>query len=84
MNIPLNEIAANLNEFGWRILKLIKKNERATFNELRNELGLSQEKSYKEVARLEGALLIVSKRDPKDQRSNLYSLSEYGEKLLQL
>lgn len=77
-HIPLDVLASNINEFGWKILNLINENDHATFNEVRSELGLSQEKSYKEIARLEGALLIVSNRDPKDQRSILYSLSEYG------
>lgn len=83
MTIPLEEIAANTNEFGWKILKLLNQ-DNSTFLEMKKELGLSQEKCYKEISRLEGALLIVSRRDPKDQRSNLFSLSEYGKALLKL
>lgn len=83
-SIPLDEIAANLNMFSWKILELLSKIESSNFLEMKRELELSQEKSYKELARLEGALLIVSKRDPRDQRSVLYSITEYGKNVLSL
>ncbi|MGP9043230.1 hypothetical protein [Cytobacillus kochii] len=77
MNINLKEIANNTNSIGWLVLDLLRK-EQLTFMKLRSELELSQDKTYKELARLEGGLLISTERDPKDQRVALYSLTKYG------
>ncbi|UOE78391.1 hypothetical protein [Parageobacillus thermoglucosidasius] len=77
INIPLEEIANNLNDVSWDILNILR-NEPVNFIELKSRLSLGQEKVYKELARLEGACLIHFKKDPKDQRSNIYYLTNYG------
>lgn len=82
-NIPLSEIAASTTEFGWKILFLIRDEQNISFKEIREKIGISQEKIYKEISKLEGALLISTFRDPKDQRSNLFILTEYGKKLIE-
>ena len=79
INIPFSEVAANLNDFSWKVINFLYVRKQVSFNELRQHVGLSQEKTYKEIARLEGALLIHSERDPNDQRSVRYSLTKYGE-----
>lgn len=84
ISIPISEVLNNLNEFSWKILKLLNENQTQSFLDIRKELELSQEKSYKEIARLEGALLITSKRDLRDQRSILYSLTDYGKAAIKL
>ena len=57
MNISLKEIADSTNTIGWLVLDLLRK-EQLTFMKLRSKLELSQDKTYKELARLEGGLLI--------------------------
>lgn len=84
INIPLSEVASNLNDFSCRILKLLEDHKQVNFKEIKQHVGLSQEKTYKEIARIEGALLINVQRDPNDQRSVLYSLTEYGAAVLQI
>lgn len=78
--ISLEEISSNISSIGWDILKLLNEKE-LNFIKIKNELCLSQEKTYKELARLEGGLLILSQRDPKDQRTVIFSLSKYGKEL---
>ena len=82
--IPLEEIAGNLNEVSWDILDMLSKKENLNSKEIRDKLNISLEKSYKELARLEGALLIDSKRDPKDKRYLMMNLTDYGLEILQL
>ncbi|HZH59656.1 MAG TPA: hypothetical protein VEY70_08785 [Metabacillus sp.] len=78
INIPLEEVASNLNEISWSILESLREKS-LNFIELRSRLQLSQEKAYKELARLEGACLIHSKVGTKDQRTKMYFLTTYGE-----
>lgn len=81
MQIQLKEIADNINAIGWKALDLLRNNQ-LSFLKLKGELGLSQEKTYKELAKLEGALLITASRGIEDQRVILYSLTKYGEEIL--
>lgn len=82
INIPLKEIANNLNDVSWDILYILR-DQPVNFVELKSRLSLGQEKVYKELARLEGACLIYSKQNPKDQRSNIYYLTNYGESIFE-
>jgi len=78
IHIPLEEISKNLNEISWDVLSLLRE-QPLNFVDIRSRLSLSQEKAYKELARLEGACLIQTKQSTKDQRSKIYSLTPYGE-----
>lgn len=80
--IALEDISKNLNSISWDILKMLSKTEFLSYSEIRNKLGISQEKTSKEIARLEGALLIGSKRDEIDQRVLKFYLTENGLKIL--
>lgn len=80
--IPIEELAKHRTEVGWEILSLLELKERLILNELKGEIGISQEKLYKEIGRLEGALLIEAKQDPLDNRRMPYSLTDYGKKVL--
>ncbi len=80
-SIPLKDIADGLTDISWDILDILSRKQNLTYNELRKSLGLSADKSFKEVARLEGGRLIESKRDPKDQRVMLLNISDYGTKI---
>ncbi|MED5052567.1 winged helix DNA-binding protein [Anoxybacillus rupiensis] len=82
IHIPLEEILKNLNEISWDILDILK-DQSLNFVDIRSRLSLSQEKAYKELARLEGACLIQSKQNTKDQRSKIYSLTPYGESVFE-
>ncbi|MCZ2845861.1 MAG: MarR family winged helix-turn-helix transcriptional regulator [Candidatus Bathyarchaeota archaeon] len=80
--ISIEELAKHRTDVGWEILNLLDLKERLTLNELKGEVRISQEKLYKEIARLEGALLIEAKQDPLDNRRMPYSLTDYGKKIL--
>jgi DNA-binding MarR family transcriptional regulator len=81
-SVPLMEIAKNLNSISWSILKLLNHQQSISYSTVRQELEISQEKASKELARLEGAYLIESKRDMKDQRFSLYTMTRYGKEIL--
>jgi DNA-binding MarR family transcriptional regulator len=82
--IPLKEIAESLNDVSWDILDMLARKENINSKEIRDKLKISNEKLYKELARLEGALLIGSKRDPKDKRYLMMNLTQYGIGILEL
>lgn len=77
MDIPIQRILGNLTDDSWDMLKLIDENPTITFKEIRVETNLSQEKAYKTLAFLEGALLITNKRKT-DARFTCYEITEYG------
>lgn len=81
-SIPLEDIAKNLSPISWDILKMLQKSEYLSYSEIKNKIGVSQEKASKEIARLEGALLITSRRDEIDQRILKFSLTENGLEIL--
>jgi len=80
-SISLDDIAKNLNLISWDILKMLSKNEFLSYSQIKEKIGISQEKTSKEIARLEGALLINSRRDDIDQRVMKFSLTENGLKI---
>jgi len=75
--ISLDDIAAGLNQISWKILKLLK-SDSLSYSELKKHLDCSQEKVSKEIARLEGACLVFSKRNTMDQRIVDYSITQHG------
>lgn len=77
-NISLSDVAKNLNPISWDILKMLSRTEYLSYSQIKEKIGVSQEKVSKEIARLEGALLITSKRDDIDQRVMKFSLTENG------
>ena len=84
MNIPLIEIRKKLNSHSWDILELLNSKESLTYSEVQKKLGVGQAKISKELARLEGALLIESERNPMDSRVLYLRLTEYGLQILKL
>lgn len=84
MNIPLSEIKNKLNSHSWDILEMLKKNEALTYTEVQRRLGLGQSKVSKELARLEGALLIEAEKNSIDGRVLDLKLTEYGLQILNL
>lgn len=84
MNIPLLEIKNKLNSHSWDILEMLKKNESLTYTEVQRRLGLGQSKVSKELARLEGALLIEAEKNGIDGRVLDLKLTEYGLQILKL
>lgn len=82
--IPLYLILEKLNYISWNILKLLNENEYLSYSNIKKDLKLSQEKCSKEIARLEGALLIESKVDELDERAKRISITRYGKSILKL
>lgn len=76
--IPLSDILKSMNDTSWLLLNIINNKQNLSFNEIRKESNLSQEKCYKELCRLEGGALIVSNRNYSDLRIIGYQISEYG------
>lgn len=76
--IQLEDIAAALNNISWDILSMLSKTESLSYSEIKKKLNVSQDKASKEIARLEGGLLIKSKRDDIDSRLLKFSLTDNG------
>ncbi len=83
-NIPILAIYNAQNDSSIQLLMLIQDNKNFTYKDLREESGLSRDRLDKEIARLEGATLITSKRNPVDGRSFIYEITEYGKCILSL
>lgn len=83
-SILLQDIARCLNTVSWDILDMLSKNERLSYGEIKDKLKISQNKVSKEIARLEGALLICSTRNSIDARVNNYEISKNGMNILKL
>lgn len=83
-NILLKDIANSLNAMSWDILQMLKSNEKLSYSEIKQKLNVSQNKVSKELARLEGALLVSSKKDEIDARVYNFTLSENGLKVLKI
>lgn len=85
LNIPLKDILASLNESSWLILNMIADKEYVQYTDIKNILfNGKQEKTNKEIARLEGAVLIKSSEGSDDGRKKIFTLSEYGKNILKL
>lgn len=82
INIPLKDVADKLNSISWDILDMLSVNEQLTYKDIRDALGGKQDKTNKEIARLEGALLIGSKKDDGDERKKIFTLSQNGKNIL--
>lgn len=80
--VLLIEIAEGLNPISWRILDYLNKYESSIFKDIKENIEVGVNKASKELARLEGATLIVSERDTIDTRSLNYRLTENGIKIL--
>lgn len=80
--ILLKDIAKQLNPISWDLLQILNKTEMISYSELKKKLNLSQSKVSKELARLEGALLVNSERDNVDQRVIYFKLTAAGCKIL--
>lgn len=80
--IRLSDVANQLNVISWDILILLSQSKNVSYTELRKALSVSQDKCSREIARLEGALLIKSESDPHDNRALLFNLSENGLNIL--
>jgi len=80
--IKLKDIAERLNSFSWDIMTLLVQNEQLTYTQIKKAMGGKQEKTNKELARLEGALLIESKKDGGDERRKIFYLSQNGMEIM--
>jgi len=80
--IKIEDIAKELNEISWDILAILSTKEALSYKEIREFTGISQEKCNKEMARLEGGLLIKSHRDAKDKRHLIFQISSVGLKAM--
>ncbi len=80
--VSLEEIAKNLNSISWDILSLLSKKENLSLDDIKSKLNLSSMKIYKEISRLEGGVLINSKKDSQDWRRLNFNITEYGIKIL--
>lgn len=83
-SILLKDIAKSLNSVSWRILEILENEDQVSYTDIKAKLGVSQNKAAKEIARLEGALLIESKKDDIDSRVYNFKLTSNGEKILKL
>lgn len=77
-NISLEIISKNLTPLSWDLLQMLSKTEFLSYGQIKKRLGVSQDKASKEIARLEGAILINSKRGDIDQRIIKFYITEYG------
>lgn len=82
--IALKDIAKGLNNISWDILEMLKRNEKLSYGDIKDKLGISQNKVTKELARLEGALLVETKRDEIDSRIYNFTVTTNGIKILEL
>lgn len=73
-----NEIAKGLNEVSWKILGHIQRYEDISFKNVKETFKLSHGKAEKEIARLEGAVLIQTVRNSEDMRFLQYIPTEHG------
>ena len=81
--ILLKDIAQRLNSISWDILTLLYKTEELSYSEIKNKLKVSQDKASKEIARLEGALLVDSRRDDIDTRYIKFKITDNGMNIMQ-
>lgn len=83
-SINLQDIKKNLTSLSMDILEMLKKSESLSYKQIKEQLNVGQNKASKEIARLEGALLIETKKSDIDGRENKLSLTEYGYKILKI
>ncbi|MBU8908069.1 MarR family transcriptional regulator [Desertibacillus haloalkaliphilus] len=83
-SVSLNEIANGLNVLSWDVLEYLNNHPSQSYSAIRVKFGFSQEKISKEMARLEGAVLVKVERDPNDNRSMVYNITRYGRSILKM
>lgn len=83
-SIALKEIKENLTSISVNILEILYKNESLSYKDIVEKLKVGQNKASKEIARLEGALLIQSKKSDIDGRENKLTLTLYGQQILKM
>lgn len=81
-SVFLKDIAVKLSSVSWDIIEMLYKSKYLTYKDIRDALGGKQDKANKEIARLEGAMLIESKKDDDDERKKIFTLTEYGISIL--
>ncbi len=81
--INIESIGKALNVTSFDILKMLKERKYMRAIEIRRLLEKSQEKASKEIARLEGGLLIRL-AVTNDDRLRSYEITEYGLEVLRL
>ena len=72
-SINLQDIKKNLTSLSIDILEMLKKSESLSYKQIKEQLNVGQNKASKEIARLEGALLIETKKSDIDGRENKLS-----------
>lgn len=77
-NIPINEICKKFNGLSFNILNMLSQELDLSFGIIKEKLNLSQEKTSKELAKLESPLFIESYRDQIDARCLKYKITTYG------
>lgn len=83
-SILLEDIKQKLNSISFDILQMLSKNETLTYSQIKDKLKVSQHKITREIARLEGALLIEGKKSEFDGREIIFNLTINGQKILKL
>lgn len=80
--IAIKEIASKLNSISWDIISMLSKAEYLSYSDIKKKLNISQNKVTKELARLEGALLIEYRRDEIDARILKFNITNYGTSII--
>lgn len=83
-SIFLRDIAHKLSSISWDILEMLEKQEFLTYTDIKNRFKMSQEKLSKEIARLEGGLLIEFKKDSQDERTKPFTITINGKNILKI
>lgn len=83
-SVSLVDIKNNLNSISFSILEMLSQNESLTYTEIKDRLRVGQNKVTKELARLEGGLLIQTKKSEIDGREIKLSLTNFGHRILKL
>lgn len=78
------EIAKGLNETSWGILRFLRKIEDASYKDIKEKFKFSHGKLEKEIARLEGAVLIKTIRNSEDMRFLKYIITKHGQEVIKL
>lgn len=82
--IFLKDVARKLSSMSWKILEILNSEECLTYTDIKSRFKLSQEKLSKEIARLEGGLLIEFKKDYQDERTKPFVITINGINILKI
>lgn len=79
INQYYKEIKNNLTKESLKILLKLNLESKLRFTELKDNVGISNVTLlYREIARLEGACLIVKTKDKSNYKATYYSITEHG------